>query len=123
MNITIYTPKAKLFENLEAIAVYLPGASGDMEILNNHIPVLTSLKNGTLKVSTKSGQTIEVHVAIGYAQYADNQMTIVVQETSLSHEEIERIQNHAESLKDKTYKKDNITEEEFEHFEDSERGR
>ena len=121
MLVTVYTPNIKLFDKIEASSIYLPSANGDMEILENHIPVLATLREGKVKINTKSSEKIEIPVTLGYVQYSENNVTIVVQQTSISNEEIESIQAKAQNLKDKSYKKDDITEKEFEDFEDSER--
>lgn len=118
MIVTIYTPSTILFEDLDARAVYLPSADGDMEVLEDHIPVLVSLKKGLIKISLKNGEKIETPVDLGYAQFSNNKFVIVIQKTEITEEEIERIQAKASSLKDKIYKKDTIKEEEFENFED-----
>jgi F-type H+-transporting ATPase subunit epsilon len=50
---------AKVDENLydgEADSVTLPGAAGEMTVLHNHEPLITTLKAGTIIVRTASGE-------------------------------------------------------------------
>ncbi len=49
MKLEIITPEASIF-NGEATAVSLPGLDGSFQILNNHAPIISSLKAGEVKV-------------------------------------------------------------------------
>ena len=49
MEIEIITPEKKLFEG-SILSVLIPGTSGEFEILNNHAPVISNLKSGTIRV-------------------------------------------------------------------------
>ena len=54
MTVDILTPEKKLYSG-EATLVQLPGVEGSFEILNNHAPIISALKNGTVKVKDASG--------------------------------------------------------------------
>jgi F-type H+-transporting ATPase subunit epsilon len=54
MHLEIITPDKKLFEG-EAKSVTIPGSEGSLGILNNHAPMVASLKKGKVKVTTASG--------------------------------------------------------------------
>jgi F-type H+-transporting ATPase subunit epsilon len=45
MKLEIITPEASLFKG-EATSVSLPGLDGVFQVLNNHAPIISSLKNG-----------------------------------------------------------------------------
>ncbi|MES2006549.1 MAG: F0F1 ATP synthase subunit epsilon [Patescibacteria group bacterium] len=50
---------AKVDENLydgEAISVTLPGVQGEMTVLANHEPLITTLKAGTIVVRAEEGE-------------------------------------------------------------------
>lgn len=60
MNVEIITPDKELF-NGEATSIVVPGTDGLLGILNNHAPLISSLKGGTVKLSTPEGEkTFEV---------------------------------------------------------------
>jgi F-type H+-transporting ATPase subunit epsilon len=54
MEVEIITPDKKIFEG-EAKSISLPGTDGWFQILNNHAPMVASLKKGIVKVDTASG--------------------------------------------------------------------
>lgn len=56
MHLEIITPDKKLFEG-EAKSVIVPGSEGSLGILNNHAPMIASLKKGKVKAD---GQTFEI---------------------------------------------------------------
>lgn len=45
MKLEIITPEASLFKG-EATSVTLPGLDGVFQVLNNHAPIISSLKSG-----------------------------------------------------------------------------
>ena len=49
MNVEIITPETTLYEG-EASYVFLPGSDGSLGVMNNHAPLISSLKKGTVKV-------------------------------------------------------------------------
>ena len=50
MYLEIVSPEAILFSG-EVTSVTVPGINGDFEMLNNHAPVVSILKEGTIKIS------------------------------------------------------------------------
>lgn len=53
MILEIVSPEAKLFSG-EITSLYLPGVDGDFQILNNHAPIVSLLKQGTVKIAANS---------------------------------------------------------------------
>ncbi|WP_298395317.1 F0F1 ATP synthase subunit epsilon [Flavobacterium sp.] len=53
MILEIVSPEATLFKG-EVTAVSLPGVDGSFQILNNHAPIVSILKQGTVKVTATS---------------------------------------------------------------------
>ena len=49
MKLQIITPDKELFSG-ETTSLVVPGTDGEIGILNNHAPLLSSLKKGELKV-------------------------------------------------------------------------
>ncbi|MDG2369287.1 MAG: ATP synthase F1 subunit epsilon [Flavobacteriales bacterium] len=50
MNLQIITPDAELFSG-EVDSVVVPGSDGLIGILNNHAPLVSSLKSGQVKIN------------------------------------------------------------------------
>ncbi|MES2747589.1 MAG: F0F1 ATP synthase subunit epsilon [Bacteroidota bacterium] len=49
MILEIVSPEATLFKG-EVTSVSLPGVSGSFQVLNNHAPIVSTLKQGTVKI-------------------------------------------------------------------------
>ncbi|MFH1476881.1 MAG: hypothetical protein ABIH24_05260 [Verrucomicrobiota bacterium] len=52
MKVTILTPARTLYDG-EAWSVFLPGAEGEFEIMNNHKPIMSLLKAGQIVLDWK----------------------------------------------------------------------
>lgn len=50
MLLEIVTPEATLFSG-EVDSVAVPGVNGEFQMLNNHAPIVSILKNGYVKIS------------------------------------------------------------------------
>ncbi|HAA00492.1 MAG TPA: ATP synthase F1 subunit epsilon [Flavobacteriales bacterium] len=55
MKVDILSPDSNLYSG-EASAVSLPGKDGSLGILENHAPLITTLKKGVVKLSTNEGE-------------------------------------------------------------------
>jgi len=53
MTLEIVSPEAKLFSG-EVTSVTLPGVDGSFQILNHHAPIVSILKEGTIKIAAPS---------------------------------------------------------------------
>ena len=63
IHVEIITQEGKLFEELEADMVIVPGSEGEMGVLPHHSPVLTTLGFGELRI--KKGNAEESFVVYG----------------------------------------------------------
>ncbi|MDA9339451.1 F0F1 ATP synthase subunit epsilon [Polaribacter sp.] len=57
MFLEIVTPEAILFSS-EVDSIFVPGINGEFQMLNNHAPVVSILKEGTVKVHVHSQEQI-----------------------------------------------------------------
>ncbi|HRY97641.1 MAG TPA: ATP synthase F1 subunit epsilon [Bacteroidales bacterium] len=57
MNVQIVTPDSTVFEG-DASLVQLPGIDGSFEIMNNHAPMISILREGKVKVQ-RPDKTLE----------------------------------------------------------------
>ena len=75
LNLEIVTPEKKVLS--EAVdAVTVPTASGEVGILQNHAPLISSLKAGVLSYS-KAGTTQRMVVAGGFVEVSDNNVSVL----------------------------------------------
>ena len=63
-------------------AVTLPASNGDMTILGDHAPVMTTLRPGVLSVTTESGEAREFVVFGGFADVTVGSCTVLAEEAS-----------------------------------------
>jgi F-type H+-transporting ATPase subunit epsilon len=78
MQIEIITPDATLFAG-EATYVYLPGSDGSLGVMNNHAPLISSLKKGTLRVKDASGKEITFDVNGGTVEVLNNKVVVLAE--------------------------------------------
>ena len=77
MTVDILTPDTTLFSG-EATFVGLPGSDGSLGILNNHAPLVTTLKAGQVVVRAKGGeQTFDVNG--GSVEVLNNVVTVLAE--------------------------------------------
>ncbi|MBI1266055.1 MAG: ATP synthase F1 subunit epsilon [Cryomorphaceae bacterium] len=78
MKVEILSPEKSLFVG-EADYVYLPGADGSLGILNNHAPMITTLKAGVVKIRVEKGSEQEFQVNGGTVEVLNNKVTILAE--------------------------------------------
>mgnify|MGYP001441127714 FL=1 len=77
MTVEILTPDVVLYEG-DATYVGLPGSDGSLGILNNHAPLVTTLREGEVVVKNdKNEQTFAVKG--GTVEVLNNHVTILAQ--------------------------------------------
>ena len=74
LNVCIFTLN-KLFYSIEADQIILPGLTGKLSILKNHIPLITLLDIGLLRIRLKDNWTFFV-ISEGIAQITRDQAFI-----------------------------------------------
>jgi F-type H+-transporting ATPase subunit epsilon len=58
MYLEIVSPEATLFSS-EVDSVVVPGVLGEFEMLNNHAPIVSLLKEGTVKIKTHNQSPLD----------------------------------------------------------------
>ena len=66
MQFDLVSPERSL-ASMQATAVLIPGADGDMTVMSEHAPVITTLRPGVLRVEA-AGSTEEYVVTGGFAE-------------------------------------------------------
>ena len=92
MILEIVSPEAKLFSG-EVTSVSLPGVSGSFQILNSHAPIVSTLKEGMIKIAAPSfvfneevqnkfiklnDQSYTLAISSGTIEMKDNKVIVLV---------------------------------------------
>jgi F-type H+-transporting ATPase subunit epsilon len=78
MKVEIITPEATLFEG-DGTFVFLPGSDGSLGVLNNHAPLISSLKKGVVRVKDNGGKEHRFDVKGGTVEVFNNKVTILAE--------------------------------------------
>ncbi len=101
MQFDLVSPERSI-ASFEVNAVDLPGAEGDMTAMDGHLPLLTSLRPGIIKVRNGSDETRYI-VAGGFVEITSQSVTVLADKVFLDEEVtstalddlIERLKNTA----------------------------
>ena len=77
MQFDLVSPERSL-ASLQATAVQIPGADGDMTVMADHAPTITTLRPGVLKVEAGSG-TQEYVVTGGFAEIGAQGVSVLAE--------------------------------------------
>ena len=78
MKVEILSPDKSLFSG-EASMVVLPGKDGQLGILNNHAPLITILRDGTIRVEGTANGAQSFPVKGGVAEVVNNKVIILAE--------------------------------------------
>jgi len=79
IQVDIVTPEKKIFSENNVLSVNVPGIEGDLEILSNHIPIITFLKPGRINIEAE-GSKKSFFISDGVLEFNSNVLTILVSE-------------------------------------------
>ena len=79
IQVDIVTPEKKIFSENNVLSVNVPGIEGDLEILSNHIPIITFLKPGKISIEAE-GSKKSFFISDGVLEFNSNVLTILVSE-------------------------------------------
>ncbi len=82
----IVTPEARVYSDT-IDTVVIPTTSGEVGILPGHIPLLTQIEHGELRV-TKNGQTVWLAVSGGFAEVEGDKVHVLA-EHAITEEKID----------------------------------
>lgn len=77
MNVKITKPNVTLYEG-EASLLQLPGSNGLFEILNNHAPIISALRKGSIRL-VAGNDTHTFDIRGGVVKGQNNDILILVQ--------------------------------------------
>ena len=108
-NIEIVSPEKKLLTD-KVSSTTIPSFEGEMTILSNHIPLITFLRPGIVKIN--GSKEIQYFLEEGTVEFSNNNLTIlsstITEVSALSSEKISKMiedgknQLNQENLNDKT---------------------
>jgi len=77
MYLEIVTPDQKVFEG-EVISVTFPGTDGSFQVLNNHAPLLSTLKKGMIIYKDEKNE-YDVMVDGGVVEVLNNKVVVLAE--------------------------------------------
>ncbi len=102
LTVSVVTPEGAVLE-CEAKSATFPAYDGEMGILPNHAPLLAKLGIGVLKVVGVDGESHRFYVDGGFAQVADNKLSLLTEQAcpidELDKEAVDGLFTHASGLK------------------------
>jgi len=81
MQFDLVSPERSL-ASLSATEVLIPGSEGDMTVLPNHAPVLTTLRPGVVKISGPEGD-LEYVVTGGFVEISPEGVSVLAEQAHL----------------------------------------
>ena len=75
LHLEIVTPEKKIFSDTVG-NVYLPGADGELGILDGHAALVTALQPGELRYE-KGGQTVSLAIGTGFAEVTEHRVNVL----------------------------------------------
>tara|TARA_B100000686_G_C16352278_1_gene743465 strand:+ start:212 stop:607 length:396 start_codon:yes stop_codon:yes gene_type:complete len=102
----IVSPEKVIFSG-ETEMVTLPSYEGDMSILKNHVPIITFLRPGTIKVKKNENDSEEFFVEDGIIEYF-NEGLVVLSVSALNIKDLSKefVDNLRKDIQDKLTQKD-----------------
>jgi len=79
LHFELVTP-ARLVRSEEVYMVVVPGAEGDFGVLEGHAPVMSTIRDGAVKVYKTAGATpADIQIQGGFAEVGDKGLTILAE--------------------------------------------
>lgn len=76
MHLEIITPDKKVFEG-EVAVVTFPGSDGSFQVLNNHAPLVSLLKDGVVEYKTTEKGSSQVAITGGVVEVLKNKVIVL----------------------------------------------
>lgn len=106
------TTLEKIVFDDEITSVTLPGEDGELGILSNHVPLITSLKIGEI-IAKKNGEEFYMTVSGGMAEIQPHRVLILADQAERAEEIDERLAEEARLKAEEIMKEKHIDLESF----------
>lgn len=78
MTITVLSPEKELYKGT-VTSVQLPGVEGEFQILRNHAPLVSALKEGGVVIRRADNAVVTMKIARGFVEVLHNEVSLLVQ--------------------------------------------
>ena len=78
MQLSIITPDRNVFEGQVSL-VQLPGSEGSFELLDNHAPIIATLRAGQVKIQPQGQAEQLIHITGGVLEAQANKVVILAE--------------------------------------------
>lgn len=78
MKLEIITPGKKLFEGTVKLATF-PGTDGSFGVLDNHAPLIATLKSGKVYLTEESNNKLEFDIKGGVLEVLKNKVVVITE--------------------------------------------
>jgi F-type H+-transporting ATPase subunit epsilon len=78
MKLEIITPDKKLFEGTVKSAIF-PGSEGSFGIMNNHAPMIATLKEGKVELTEENNNKVTFDVKGGVVEVRKNEVIVLAE--------------------------------------------
>lgn len=78
MNLTVLTPGKQVFSG-GISSVKVPGTSGEFEVLKGHAAIVSSLKEGKVRIKTTEGSVVSFGIENGFIEVLNDEVSLLVQ--------------------------------------------
>ncbi len=80
LKFSLVTPQRQIVDSLDLESLIVPGHRGDLEILDNHAPLVTTLKTGTITYKLKGdSKSYNVAVSWGYCEVFPGGVNVIAE--------------------------------------------
>lgn len=79
LHFELVTP-AKLVRSEDVYMVVVPGVEGDFGVLEGHAPLMSTVRDGAVRIYATDGATpVEIQVRGGFAEVGENGLTVLAE--------------------------------------------
>lgn len=78
MLLEVITPNQTLYQG-NAKSVQLPGTDGSFQLLENHAPIISSLKKGAIKIVDKDNNEATIQINSGVIEMLHNKVIVLAE--------------------------------------------
>ncbi|NDW12767.1 F0F1 ATP synthase subunit epsilon [Bacteroides sp. 214] len=76
-HLNISSPAKEIYDG-EVTSITLPGSAGSFNILAGHAPIVSSLKQGTLRYTTSEGKEQSIDIQDGFVEMSNGIASICI---------------------------------------------
>jgi F-type H+-transporting ATPase subunit epsilon len=77
MDLELITPEKVLYSG-DVYLIKVPGTKGSFEILKNHVPIVSTLDAGKIKVISSEGKEYFFDIKSGFIEFRNNKISVLV---------------------------------------------